>query len=78
MTREKNGGRQKGTPNKITRELREVLKNILYQEYQNLPEMLDKLDARSRLEMINKLSRFVLPTVVSVSSNHDEPFDSIF
>ena len=31
-TGNKYGGREKGTPNRLTKELRTLLKNILYQE----------------------------------------------
>ena len=43
-TGKKFGGRQKGTPNKLTRELRSVLKKVHYEEIIRLPQRLDELD----------------------------------
>jgi len=43
-TGKKYGGREAGTPNKLTKELRAVLKNIMHQEIELLPEHLSKLE----------------------------------
>ena len=72
-TGKKFGGRQKGTPNKLTKELRSVLKDVLYEEIDRLPERLDKLDTKDRLELLVKLMPFVFPKVQSVSQSLDEP-----
>ena len=37
---EKTGGRQKGTPNKVTSELRSKLKNLMHDEIENIPQLL--------------------------------------
>ena len=37
-TGKKYGGRQKGTPNRMTKELRSILKDILYQELEEIEE----------------------------------------
>ena len=72
-TGKKFGGRQKGTPNKLTKELRSVLKDVLYEEIERLPERLDELDTKDRLELLVKLMPFVFPKVQSVSQSLDEP-----
>ena len=72
-TGKKFGGRQKGTPNKLTKELRSVLKDVLYEEIDRLPERLDELDTKDRLELLVKLMPFVFPKVQSVSQSLDEP-----
>ena len=54
-TGKKFGGRQKGTPNKLTKELRSVLKCVLYEEIDRLPERLDELDTKDRWELLVKL-----------------------
>ena len=72
-TGKKFGGRQKGTPNKLTKELRSVLKDVLYDEIDRLPERLDELDTKDRLELLVKLMPFVFPKVQSVSQSLDEP-----
>ena len=72
-TGKKFGGRQKGTPNKLTKELRSVLKDVLYEEIDRLPERLDELETKDRLELLVKLMPFVFPKVQSVSQSLDEP-----
>lgn len=72
-TGQKFGGRKKGTPNKLTKELRTVLKDVLYEEIDRLPERLDELEAKDRLELLIKLMPYVFPKVQSVSQSLDEP-----
>ena len=74
-TGKKYGGRQKGTPNRMTKELRSVLKDLLYDEIEMLKERLDALDSKERLELLVKLMPFVLPKVTSVSHTVNEPLD---
>ena len=71
----KTGGRQKGTPNKLTKELRSLLKDILYDELVNIEDRLNDLETKERIELVIKLMPFVFPKVVSVSSKDNEPFD---
>ena len=72
-TGKKFGGRQKGTPNKLTKELRSVLKDVLYEEIDRLPERLNELETKERLELVIKLMPFVFPKVQSVLQSVDEP-----
>jgi hypothetical protein len=69
----KHGGRKKGTPNKITKEIRAVLKNYVAEELTNLPSIVDSLEQEKRLEILLKLLPYVLPKVNSVNPSHDEP-----
>ena len=71
-TGKKYGGRQKGTPNRMTKELRSILKNILYK---GLEEILDVLEPKTRIELLIKMMPFVLPKMNTVSHNTDEPID---
>jgi len=75
MTREKTGGRKKGTPNKLTSELRSILKDVLSDELEKLPETLEALQPKERIEMIIKLVPYVLPKVESVKMDRGEPVD---
>lgn len=59
----KTGGRLPGTPNKLTKELRAALKNILHQEIELLPDHFNKLEPKDRLELLVKLLPFALPKV---------------
>ena len=71
----KYGGRQKGTPNRMTKELRSVLKDVLYQELEQIQSHLDTLKPRERVELLIKLMPFVLPKVTSISHTNNEPLD---
>jgi hypothetical protein len=71
----KTGGREKGTPNRLTKELRSVLKEIIYQEFAGLPDRLDKLEPRDRLELLIKLLPYILPKVIPLNCDYDIPND---
>ena len=70
----KYGGRKKGTPNRITKELRSLLKDVMYDEIGALQERLDALNPKERVELI-KLMPYALPKVTSVSHTTNEPLD---
>lgn len=74
-TGNKFGGRTKGTPNKLTKELRELLKNILYNEMEKIEEYLDGLEPKEKLETIIKLMPYILPKTSNVSHTVNEPLD---
>ena len=74
-TGKKYGGRQKGKPNRITKELRAVLKDIQYEEIEALQERLDSLGPKERLDLLIKLMPFALPKVKSISHTVNEPLD---
>ncbi|MDC0382169.1 hypothetical protein OAM60_00220 [Flavobacteriaceae bacterium] len=74
-TGNKYGGRQKGTPNRITKELRSLLKDVMYDEIGALQERLDTLNPKDRVELLIKLMPYALPKVTSVSHTTNEPLD---
>lgn len=74
-TGKKYGGRQKGTPNRITKELRSILKDLLYDEIETLKERLDALETKERVELLIKLMPFALPKVNGISHTTNEPID---
>ena len=74
-TGNKYGGRQKNTPNRVTKELRTLLKDILYQELEEIQERLELLKPKEKLELLIKLMPYVLPKVTSVSHTANEPLD---
>ncbi|MDB9732883.1 hypothetical protein OAA96_03725 [Polaribacter sp.] len=74
-TGKKYGGRQKGTPNKLTKELRSVLKDILYQELEQIQEHLETLNSKERVELLIKLMPYILPKVTTISHTTNEPLD---
>lgn len=77
----KTGGRELGTPNHISKDLREALTVALSPELKELPQTLAKLDPEKRLEFTIKLLPYILPRLESVSfdtSNQDEPVKQVF
>tara|TARA_B110000046_G_scaffold138607_1_gene144957 strand:- start:258 stop:506 length:249 start_codon:yes stop_codon:yes gene_type:complete len=74
-TGNKYGGRKKGTPNKLTKELRSVLKEVIYNELENIEERLDELEPKQRLELVIKLMPYVFPKIESASHTINEPLD---
>jgi hypothetical protein len=69
----KTGGREAGTPNKVTQRLREVLADTLREELEDLPQKLSQLETKERLEIIVKLLPYVLPKSESISMELEEP-----
>ena len=65
----KYGGRQKGTPNKTTRELRDMVQIIVES---SLPEAIIRLasieDDAKYIDALTKLLKFVLPSNIDVTS----------
>ena len=74
----KTGGRVAGTPNRLTKELRKVLKNLLYQELETLSSHLDSLEPKERLEILIKLLPYAVPKIESVNYQEIEPTDWCF
>lgn len=64
-TGKKFGGRKTGTPNKTTKETRELLQSIIQNELENLPTLLEELTPNQKADIICKLMQFVIakPTV---------------
>ena len=73
----KYGGRQKGTPNKATARLREAFTELLEDNMGRLQELLDKVaekNPQKALELMLKLSEFVLPKLRAIEVSN-EPED---
>ena len=54
----KTGGRQKGTPNRTTKETREALKKIIDDELESLPELMQSMRPYQRADVLTKLIQF--------------------
>ena len=57
----------------LTMGLRETLKNIMQKEIEQLPEILDTLKPKERINVICKLMPYVFPKVQSVNPRIGEP-----
>ena len=71
----KSGGRLKGTPNILTHELRETLKNFISSEIENLSkdDVLSKLTINERLIFLTKVLPYVLPKIEPLMNQYDLP-----
>jgi len=57
----KHGGRQRGTGNKISSELKEVLSSYCLNEFQYLNANIERLTLHERIILFTKVLPFVLP-----------------
>ena len=69
----KHGGRKKGTSNRLTRELRDALKDVVIQELSLVKENSCKLYAKDRMNILIKLIPFVCPKIKSENHDLNEP-----
>ena len=74
----KYGGRKKGTPNRLTKEVREVLKELVFDEISQVQFHFEKLDPKERIELLIKLMPFVCPKIQPASHSLNEPIDFNF
>ena len=59
--REKTGGRQKGTPNKATANLRDTIQEIIERQFETLESDLEELEGKDRIAFVLKLIEYILP-----------------
>ena len=72
----KTGGREIGTPNKTTSELRKTLKHIVDDELQILQDNINELKPKERIDLLIKLLPYVMPKVQTVSARDGEPLSN--
>lgn len=60
----------------ITKDLRKKLKAIVSTELEKLPDTLENMEPKERLEYVLKLMPFVVPKVKTVSHTSGEPFQT--
>ena len=59
-------GRPKGVPNRVTADMRLILKCIVSDELDHLPEYIQELKHEQRTELLLKLLPYVMPKVGGV------------
>ena len=57
----------------LTKGLRETLKVIMQKEIEKLPETLEAMEPKERVNVMCKIMPFVFPKVQAVSSSQGEP-----
>jgi hypothetical protein len=77
MVGKKTGGRVAGTPNRLTKELRTILRDMIADELDALPATLEGLPPKERLDVVIKLLSFCLPKVQAVNGNYDSPLSAL-
>ncbi len=72
-------GRPKGAVNKTTTNAKAVIQSLINSEVQKIPDLLDKLSAKDRLEITIKLMNFVIPkqTQIEIEANEIDRFRPI-
>ena len=60
---------------KTAKESRQLLKNIIHEELEKLPDTLKEMKPEKRLDYVIKLLPYALPKSNPVSSNFGEPDD---
>ena len=63
----KTGGREKGTPNKVTSDLRLWVNKIIADNQSQFVKDLKELEAKDRINVIEKLMQYVVPKQQSIS-----------
>lgn len=58
---QKTGGRQKGTPNRISYNVKELINNLLRDELHKMPSLLNKMSPKERVDTTIKLLPYLLP-----------------
>lgn len=62
------GGRQKGTPNKITASVKEWLSTLIDKNRKQIEKDIKQLEPKERLQMLEKLMQYVVPKQQAVSA----------
>jgi hypothetical protein len=74
-------GRQKGTPNKTTSNLKATIQNIVERQFETLESDLEELEGRDKINFVLKLIEYVLPkqreTKIDFNSLSDEEIDEL-
>ena len=73
----KTGGRQKGTQNKVTKDLKPILQTLLQKELKNLPQLITQLEPKERVDAITKLLPYIIPKMKQVDNVNNEAIEPL-
>lgn len=76
-TVKKVAGRTKGTPNKTTAELRQLVAAIVEKNIDKVNDDLSKMQPKDRVAMLEKLMAYVLPRMQAITANVSADVDQI-
>lgn len=63
------GGRAKGTPNKVTTELRDKFREFVQDNFETFKEEWEELEAKDKCKVFLDICKFVVPALTSVELN---------
>ena len=69
----KTGGRKKGTPNKVTTEIRTKIEALIYEHTETINEDLMKLTPKDRVRAYTELLKYVIPTKKDIEVKDNTP-----
>ena len=78
VTAENSEERELGTPNRLTKEVRAVLKELVFVEISQVQSHFEKLDPKERIELLIKLMPYFCPKIETASHSLNEPMDFNF
>ena len=67
----KTGGRQKGTENKVTKDIRAMFKSLVEDNLEDLQADIDGLKGTERVKYTLEMAKFCIPTLKSVDYKGD-------
>lgn len=66
-----NTGKPKGTPNKVTSDLREKMQLVIQSNFDTIQSDLDSLEPKDRIKTLLEIAKFVIPTLKAVDTSID-------
>jgi len=67
MKRKKTGGRKKGTQNKVTKDLRQMITDLLEKNFERIESDFNKLGSEKRLIVLERYLKYCLPPLQSLN-----------
>lgn len=64
----KTGGRQKGTSNKLTGTIKEMITQFVENEIKHLPGLLNQIEPKEKADLILKLLPYIIPKIAPVDA----------
>ncbi len=69
--KQKTGGRQKGTPNKVSGEIKDWIAGLVWRKQRQMEADLDAIDPKDRLIIMERLISYIVPKQSGVQAKVD-------
>lgn len=73
----KSGGRKKGSSNKLSGTIKEMITEVVTKELQSMPILLNQMSPREKVDIILKLLPYLTPKVAPVEETPPKPAMSL-